>query len=103
MRGRTLDKAFVILDEAQNTTIAQMRMFLTRMGKSANFVITGDASQIDLPRKQRSGLVYALDGLKAVDGIGIVRLNQNDVIRHRLVKNIIAAFDKLEEDEQGTN
>ncbi|MGB0933077.1 MAG: PhoH family protein [Lishizhenia sp.] len=103
MRGRTLDKAFVILDEAQNTTIAQMRMFLTRMGKSANFVITGDASQIDLPRKQRSGLIYALDGLKKVEGIGIVRLNQNDVIRHRLVKNIIAAFDKLEEDEQSVD
>ncbi len=99
MRGRTLDKAFVILDEAQNATIAQMRMFLTRMGKSANFVITGDASQIDLPRKQRSGLIYALDGLKDVEGIGVVRLNQNDVIRHKLVKSIIAAFDKLEEDE----
>lgn len=99
MRGRTLDKAFVILDEAQNATIAQMRMFLTRMGKSAKFVITGDASQIDLPRKQRSGLIYALDSLKQIEGIGVVRLNQNDVIRHKLVKNIIEAFEKAEENE----
>ncbi|PHR49273.1 MAG: phosphate starvation-inducible protein PhoH [Fluviicola sp.] len=93
MRGRTLDKAFVILDEAQNSTVNQMRMFLTRMGMSANFVITGDASQIDLPKKQKSGLIYALDRLKDIDGIGIVRLNKNDVIRHKLVKQIIDAFE----------
>ncbi|SFT70017.1 phosphate starvation-inducible protein PhoH [Lishizhenia tianjinensis] len=99
MRGRTLDKAFVILDEAQNTTVSQMKMFLTRMGKSANFVITGDASQIDLPRKQKSGLIFALDVLKGIDGIGMIRLNQNDVIRHRIVKQIIEAFDKAEENE----
>jgi phosphate starvation-inducible PhoH-like protein len=93
MRGRTLDKAFVILDEAQNATVNQMRMFLTRMGMSANFVITGDASQIDLPKKQKSGLIYALDRLKDIDGIGVVRLNRNDVIRHKLVKQIIDAFE----------
>lgn len=98
MRGRTLDKAFVILDEAQNSTVNQMKMFLTRMGMSANFVITGDVSQIDLPKKQQSGLTFALDRLKEVEGIGIVRLNKNDVIRHQLVKRIIAALEK-EEDE----
>ncbi|MEX1193279.1 MAG: PhoH family protein [Brumimicrobium sp.] len=100
MRGRTLDKAFVILDEAQNATVNQMRMFLTRMGMNANFVITGDASQIDLPKKQKSGLIYALDRLKDIEGIGVVRLNRNDVIRHKLVKQIIDAFeDKSDEKE----
>lgn len=100
MRGRTLDKAFVILDEAQNATVMQMKMFLTRMGQTANFVITGDMSQIDLPKKQRSGLSYALDALKGIDGIGIIRLNQSDVIRHPLVKKIIEAFEKAENEEQ---
>lgn len=102
MRGRTLDKAFVILDEAQNTTTMQMKMFLTRMGMTAKFVITGDMSQVDLPRQQKSGLSYALDVLKDVDDIGIVRLNQNDVIRHALVKKIIDAFDKAEVEEKRT-
>jgi phosphate starvation-inducible PhoH-like protein len=96
MRGRTLDKAFVILDEAQNATTMQMKMFLTRMGMTAKFVITGDMSQVDLPRQQKSGLAYALDALKDVEGIGIVRLNQNDVLRHNLVKKIIDAFEKFE-------
>lgn len=96
MRGRTLDKAFVILDESQNATVMQMKMFLTRMGQTAQFVITGDMSQVDLPHRQRSGLSYALDILKDVEGIGIVRLNQNDVIRHTIVKRIIDAFDKAE-------
>lgn len=100
MRGRTLDKAFVILDEAQNATTMQMKMFLTRMGQTANFVITGDMSQVDLPKKQRSGLAYALDALSGVEGIGVVRLNQNDVIRHPLVKRIIDAFDKAEEKDK---
>lgn len=100
MRGRTLDKAFVILDEAQNSSVMQMKMFLTRMGQTANFVITGDMSQIDLPKKQRSGLSYALDALKGIDGIGIIRLNQSDVIRHPLVKKIIEAFEKAENEEQ---
>lgn len=100
MRGRTLDKAFVILDEAQNTTTMQMKMFLTRMGMTAKFAITGDMSQVDLPRKQRSGLAYALDVLKDVDGVGIVRMGQVDVIRHNLVKKIIAAFEVAEAKEQ---
>lgn len=100
MRGRTLDKAFVILDEAQNTTSMQMKMFLTRMGMTAKFVITGDMSQVDLPHRQRSGLSYALDVLKDVEGIGVVRLGQNDVIRHSLVKKIVDAFDKVEAEEK---
>lgn len=93
MRGRTLDKAFVILDEAQNATVSQMKMFLTRMGMTANFVITGDVSQIDLPKRQQSGLTYAVDRLNNIEEIGIVRLNKNDVIRHNLVKKIIEAFE----------
>lgn len=100
MRGRTLDKAFVILDEAQNATVMQMKMFLTRMGETANFIITGDMTQVDLPHKQRSGLSYALDALKDVKGIGIIRLTQSDVIRHPLVKRIIEAFEKAENEEQ---
>lgn len=100
MRGRTLDKAFVILDEAQNASIMQMKMFLTRMGMSAKFVITGDMSQVDLPRKQKSGLAYALDLLKNTEGMGIIRLNQKDVIRHPLVKKIIDAFDKADRAEE---
>lgn len=96
MRGRTLDNAYVILDEAQNTTHNQMKMFLTRMGKQAKFIITGDVSQIDLPKNQKSGLITAMDYLKNVEGIGIVKLNQNDVVRHKLVKKIIQAFDDHE-------
>jgi len=103
MRGRTLDKAFVILDEAQNTTTMQMKMFLTRMGMTAKFVITGDMSQVDLPRKQRSGLAYALDALDGVDGVEIIRMGQADVLRHSLVKKIITAFEKMEEDEKNNN
>lgn len=93
MRGRTLDKAFVILDEAQNTTVMQMKMFLTRMGQTAKFVITGDLTQIDLSEKHKSGLQHVLSILQNVNGISIVTLNQNDVIRHPLVKRIIAAFE----------
>ncbi|HLP55480.1 MAG TPA: PhoH family protein [Fluviicola sp.] len=100
MRGRTLDKAFVILDEAQNATVMQMKMFLTRMGQTAQFVITGDMSQVDLPHRQRSGLSYALDILKDVEGLEIIRLTQSDVIRHNLVKRIIDAFDKAEAKEK---
>ncbi len=98
MRGRTLDNAFVILDEAQNTTHNQMKMFLTRMGKRAKFIITGDPGQIDLPRKQISGLKEALKTLDNVKGISIVRLNEKDVIRHKLVSAIIKAYKKKEED-----
>ncbi len=92
MRGRTLDKAFVILDEAQNTTVNQMKMFLTRMGRNAKFIITGDPSQIDLPRNQKSGLSIAINRLQDVEGIQIVELTANDVVRHKLVKKIIEAF-----------
>jgi len=96
MRGRTLDNAFVILDEAQNTTHSQMKMFLTRMGKNAKFIITGDPGQIDLPRKQVSGLKEAILALKDVKGIGIVQLNEKDVVRHRLVGKIIKAYKSIE-------
>jgi len=96
MRGRTLDNAFVILDEAQNTTHAQMKMFLTRMGKNAKFMITGDPGQIDLPRKSVSGLKEALLILKDVEGIGMVFLDDKDVVRHRLVKRIIAAYKNID-------
>lgn len=92
MRGRTLDNAFVILDEAQNTTVQQMKMFLTRMGRSAKFVVTGDMTQIDLPNRQKSGLSHSLDLLKDVQEIGMVYLDQKDVIRHKLVMKIIHAY-----------
>lgn len=94
MRGRTLDNAFVILDEAQNATQSQMKMFLTRMGKTAKFIITGDASQVDLPHKQPSGLIQAMRILKDIKGIDFVTFDTSDVIRHRLVKQIILAYDK---------
>jgi len=98
MRGRTLDGAFVILDEAQNTTHSQMKMFLTRMGKNAKFVITGDPSQIDLPKRgQKSGLKEAIVALKGVKGIGFIHLDDKDVVRHRLVKKIINAYKNLED------
>ena len=93
MRGRTLDHAFVILDEAQNATESQLKMFLTRMGKSAKFVITGDVTQVDLPPKQKSGLVKAMNVLSDTDGIGMILLDKNDVIRHRLVNVVIKAFE----------
>lgn len=96
MRGRTLDRAFVILDEAQNTTHGQMKMFLTRMGKSAKFMITGDPGQIDLPRRTTSGLKEALLILNDVPGIGIIKLDDRDVIRHRLVKKILSAYKDIE-------
>ena len=96
MRGRTLVNAFVILDEAQNTTHAQMKMFLTRMGKNAKFMITGDPGQIDLPRRVISGLKEALLVLKEVDGVGMVYLDDKDVLRHRLVKKVIAAYKNIE-------
>lgn len=93
MRGRTLDNAFVILDEAQNTTESQMKMFLTRMGNNAKFIITGDATQIDLPSKQPSGLIQAIRYLKKIDGIDIIELDSRDVIRHRLVSAIIQSYE----------
>lgn len=94
MRGRTLDNAFMILDEAQNATQLQLKMFLTRIGPSAKCIITGDLSQIDLPKNQQSGLQKTTQLLKGIKGIGVVELDKEDVVRHRLVKDIIDAFDK---------
>lgn len=99
MRGRTLDKAFVILDEAQNATGSQMKMFLTRMGMTAKFVITGDVTQVDLPHNQTSGLEKAIRLLKNVEDIGFVFLDGRDVIRHKLVKRIIDAFEEKKDTE----
>lgn len=94
MRGRTLDNAFVILDEAQNATSSQLKMFLTRMGRNAKFIITGDITQIDLPRNQRSGLVHATQILGDIEGISVIQLDNSDVVRHRLVTKIIRAYEK---------
>ncbi|MFZ4612999.1 MAG: PhoH family protein [Bacteroidia bacterium] len=99
MRGRTLDNAFVILDEAQNSTQPQMKMFLTRMGKTAKFVITGDVTQIDLPTKQPSGLIQAVKLLKDIAGIDFVYLDASDVIRHPLVKQIILKYSEINEEK----
>ena len=97
MRGRTLDHAFIILDEAQNTTDLQIKMFLTRIGPNAKAIITGDLSQVDLPKNQRSGLIKASRILKNIDGIAHIELDEEDVVRHRLVKAIIRAYDKENE------
>ena len=96
MRGRTLSDAVVILDEAQNTTPAQIRMFLTRMGWNTKMIITGDMTQIDLPRSQKSGLVEALEILKDVEGIGVVELNRKDIVRHKLVTRIVNAYERYD-------
>jgi phosphate starvation-inducible PhoH-like protein len=99
MRGRTLDNAFIILDEAQNTNDGQLKMFLNRIGANAKAIITGDPTQIDLPKNMRSGMHKALRILKNIDGIGYVELDEEDVVRHRLVKSIIKAYDKEKERE----
>ena len=96
MRGRTLNSAYIILDEAQNCSIEQMKMFLTRFGEGSRVVVTGDITQIDLPREKRSGLVHALEVLEGVEGIEIVRLTHKDVVRHELVQRIIRAYEKYE-------
>ncbi|MDB4835095.1 PhoH family protein [Cyclobacteriaceae bacterium] len=96
MRGRTLKNAFVLLDEAQNTTPSQIKMFMTRLGTDSKMVITGDHTQVDLPNRQKSGLVDALNVLDGVNGVGIVKLQQEDVMRHKVVKHIIAAYNKVE-------
>jgi len=96
MRGRTLDEAFVILDEAQNTTHSQMKMFLTRMGMNAKFIITGDPSQVDLPKNQQSGLKESMTILKDVEEIGFVHLSEEDVVRHPVVKKIIMAYNSID-------
>jgi phosphate starvation-inducible PhoH-like protein len=95
MRGRTLDEAFVILDEAQNATASQFKMFLTRMGPNAKFIVTGDDSQVDLPRREDSGLVQALRILEGIKGISIIRFDDRDIIRHWLVKSIVKAYNSL--------
>ena len=100
MRGRTLDDSFIILDEAQNTTSEQMKMFLTRLGFGSKAVVTGDITQIDLPEGKRSGLKEVLNILKDVDDIAIVRFGERDVVRHRLVQQIIKAYEKYEERKQ---
>jgi len=98
MRGRTLNNSFVILDEAQNTTPEQMKMFLTRIGFGTRAVITGDVTQVDLPRHQRSGLVNTLEVLDGVNGIGVTRFDSRDVVRHPLVQRIVEAYDRHERD-----
>ncbi|MBQ9357284.1 MAG: PhoH family protein [Prevotella sp.] len=98
MRGRTLSDAVVILDEAQNTTPAQIRMFLTRMGWNTKMIITGDTSQIDLPHSQKSGLIEALHILNNVEGIGVVNLSQKDIVRHKLVTRIVEAYDEYDKE-----
>ena len=100
MRGRTLDNAFIILDEAQNTTPEQMKMFLTRLGFGSKAVVTGDLTQIDLPVKKKSGLVQAMDVLKEVEGIGINKFTEKDVVRHELVQRIIKAYEKFDEAQE---
>jgi phosphate starvation-inducible PhoH-like protein len=94
MRGRTLDNAFIILDEAQNATDLQLKMFLTRIGANAKAIITGDVTQVDLPRNQKSGLKTAARILQNIDGIAHVELDEDDVVRHKLVKNILRAYEK---------
>ncbi len=94
MRGRTLDEAFIILDEAQNTTVSQMKMFLTRMGAGSKIVVSGDITQIDLPPKARSGLIDALGRLRAIEGIASVRLTAADIVRHPLVQRIVTAYEE---------
>ncbi len=100
MRGRTLDNAFIILDEAQNCSTSQLKMFLTRLGPSAKCIITGDLSQVDLPFHQKSGLRRAIDILGGLQGIGVVNLKSEDVVRHRLVKAIIEAYEESDEDQR---
>ena len=94
MRGRTLDRACVILDEAQNTNLGQLKMFLTRMGPSAKFIVTGDATQIDLPRREDSGLLQGIRLLQGIKGIATIRFTAKDIVRHPLVTKIVNAFDQ---------
>ena len=97
MRGRTLHNAFIILDEAQNATTMQMKMFLTRLGVTSKAIITGDLTQIDLPQKRSSGLIEAINILKGIDGISCMQFEASDVVRHNLVKDIIRAYSKNED------
>ena len=99
MRGRTLEQSFVILDEAQNTTISQLKMFLTRMGVNSKFIMTGDVTQIDLPEKRKSGLLQAIRILKDIEGISVIEFDERDIVRHKLVKDIVKAYDSEQENE----
>ncbi|HPA87214.1 MAG TPA: PhoH family protein, partial [Bacteroidales bacterium] len=99
MRGRTLENAFVILDEAQNATISQLKMFLTRMGVSSKFIMTGDTTQIDLPKRSESGLLQAMRILAGIEGISIIRFDERDIVRHKLVKRIVKAYEQDENDQ----
>ena len=101
MRGRTLDRACVILDEAQNTNLGQLKMFLTRLGPNAKFIVTGDASQVDLPRKSDSGFIRGINLLKAIKGVSVIRFSNEDIVRHPLVGKIVKAFDSATEEEGG--
>ena len=101
MRGRTLDRACVILNEAQNTNLGQLKMFLTRMGPNAKFIVTGDASQVDLPRKSDSGFIRGINLLKAIKGVSVIRFSNEDIVRHPLVGKIVKAFDSATEEEGG--
>jgi phosphate starvation-inducible PhoH-like protein len=103
MRGRTLAHAFVILDEAQNTTPVQMKMFLTRLGEGSRMVVTGDPSQVDLPAGSRSGLADALEALRGLDNIGVVRFTEKDVVRHPLVARIVGAYDSRDRAARGAD
>lgn len=103
MRGRTLSNAFVILDEAQNTTINQLKMFLTRMGLNAKFVVTGDVTQIDLPKRSNSGLLHAMRILGKIKLISIIQFDKKDIVRHRLVRDIVDAYEKNSEENDGNN
>lgn len=99
MRGRTLENAFVILDEGQNATISQIKMFLTRMGASSKFIITGDSTQIDLPKKNDSGLLMAMRILNGIEGISVIKFDERDIVRHRLVKRIVRAYEQEENNQ----
>lgn len=103
MRGRTLSNAFVILDEAQNTTVNQLKMFLTRMGLNAKFIITGDVTQIDLPKRSKSGLLHALKILGEIKSISIIHFNKKDIVRHRLVRDIVDAYEKSADEKEKNN
>jgi phosphate starvation-inducible PhoH-like protein len=103
MRGRTLESALVILDEAQNATISQLKMFLTRMGVSSKFIMTGDTTQIDLPRKNESGLIQAIRILSGIEGISIIKFDERDIIRHKLVKRIVRAYENEENSGKKNN
>jgi phosphate starvation-inducible PhoH-like protein len=102
MRGRTLENAFVILDEAQNATVSQLKMFLTRMGVSSKFIMTGDTTQIDLPKRSESGLLQAMRILTGIEGVSIIRFDERDIVRHKLVRHIVRAYEK-DENESRTN